>query len=87
MRFIVILTLLSSSLFAQKYRSSKKKQPKVEIGVGVINTTTPHYPGSDKRLNLTLPFPTVMYRGDILRSDEDGGLRGRFLHSDHFEIK
>lgn len=86
LKIFIFLVLISQTVFAQSYRSSKKTLPKLELGVGVGAASLPHYPGSDESHTVVLPFPTLIYRGDTFRSDEDGGLRGRFLYTDHFEI-
>lgn len=82
----ILISVLALPCYAQSYRSNQQIRPLVELGVGLVHASTPHYPGSDQSLNITLPVPALVYRGDIVRSDEDGGLRGRLLHSDQFEI-
>ncbi|MDC1174934.1 MipA/OmpV family protein, partial [Bacteriovoracaceae bacterium] len=59
---------------------------KYEFGVGLTHVNYPKYPGSNENESVTLPIPLFYYRGDIVRSDEDGGVRGRFFNNDHFEI-
>ena len=85
--FIFLSILLFSQIsLAQNYRSNKDQLPKLELGVGLGAAFLPHYPGSDETHTLVLPFPAIVYRGEKIRSDEDGGLRGRFYYSDRFEI-
>ncbi len=87
MKFIgVVFLLLPTWIWAQNYFNLEEDPPTLELGVALVNATTPHYPGSDQQTSITLPFPAIIYRGDKLRADEDGGFRGRFLHSDNFEL-
>ena len=55
--------------------------PLWELGVGVAAIDFPDYRGADERTSYVLPFPYVVYRGDIFRIDRDG-VRGRFFKSD-----
>ena len=48
-------------------------------GVGVINV--PHYRGSETEVDVALPFPYIIYRGDILRVDREDGIRGKLFRS------
>jgi outer membrane protein len=45
----------------------------------------PDYRGANERTNLLLPFPFLVYRGDVLKVDRDG-IRGLFLKSDAVEL-
>ena len=47
--------------------------------------TFPDYRGSDEGRGYVLPFPYVIYRGDILRVDRQG-VRGVFFESDRVEF-
>ena len=72
--FIFLSILLFSQIsLAQNYRSNKDQLPKLELGVGLGAAFLPHYPGSDETHTLVLPFPAIVYRGEKIRSDEDGG--------------
>lgn len=48
-------------------------------GVGVINV--PHYRGSETVVDVALPFPYIIYRGDFLRVDREDGIRGKLFQS------
>lgn len=63
-----------------------KPLPLIEAGVGAFHARFPHYPSANTYYSLTLPFPNFVYRGDILRADENGGLRSRFFNSENFEV-
>ena len=52
------------------------------MGAGVL----PHYPASDQNHFRMLPLPYFTSRGEVLRSDDKGILRGRILYSDRIEL-
>lgn len=84
---LVLLLLLSFSTQAQVTQSvTKGSRPLWEGGVALVSARVPAYPGADQYNHLTLPFPSFFYRGDLLRADEEGGMRGRFFKNDTFEI-
>ncbi len=62
------------------------KLPLWELGVGVGSVWMPDYPGSDKSRLWTLPFPWGVYRGDVFRSDREGGTRARLLKGASYEL-
>ncbi|MCK5072439.1 MAG: MipA/OmpV family protein [Bacteriovoracaceae bacterium] len=92
MKFLFLLSLAFTCLNAFAVRPEKfynpiiKICPLYELGIGVFHTTFPHYPGAESNRKLTIPFPSAIYRGDILRAKKDEGIRGRFLKSEHFEL-
>jgi hypothetical protein len=49
--------------------------PLWEVGAGVAVIDFPDYRGADERRVLVLPFPYVVYRGELLQADREG-LRG-----------
>ncbi len=53
-------------------------------GVGVINV--PHYRGSETEVDVALPFPYIIYRGDILRVDREDGIRGKLFQSQDIKL-
>ncbi|MGD8833613.1 MAG: MipA/OmpV family protein, partial [Desulfobacteraceae bacterium] len=60
------------------------RKPLWEAGVTGVALTLPHYVGSDEYYAFALPFPYLVYRGEIFKSDRDG-MRGLFFQSDRFE--
>ncbi len=60
-------------------------RPEWEFGIGATGFTFPDYRGSDESRGYLLPFPYVIYRGDILRVDRQG-VRGVFFESDRVEL-
>lgn len=81
------LALNSLNGFAQITKSlDGQSDPLWEAGAGLVTALTPAYPASEDTKQLTIPFPTFFYRGEILRADEEGGARGRFFKTENFEI-
>jgi outer membrane scaffolding protein for murein synthesis (MipA/OmpV family) len=79
--------IFSHSLQAQITKSLEGEAfPLWEAGGGAVAAVVPAYPGSEDTNNFFIPFPTFFYRGDVIRADEEGGMRGRFLKTDTFEI-
>jgi outer membrane protein len=61
------------------------KLPLWELGVGAGAITTPAYPGADTHSSRFLALPFLLYRGEVLRSDQSG-IGARLLHSDVAEF-
>jgi MipA family protein len=59
--------------------------PLWEAGVGGGFVSTPAYPGADTRSERGLALPFLLYRGPILRSDQQG-IGARLLRSDTTEF-
>lgn len=55
------------------------RQPKWEAGIGGLALTLPEYPASDEYRSLLLPLPYFVYRGRVLRADEQGSRLRRRL--------
>ena len=60
-------------------------RPEWEFGLGATGFTFPDYRGSDESRGYLLPFPYVIYRGDVLRVDRQG-VRGVFFETDRVEF-
>jgi outer membrane protein len=78
-RLLLLFALLSSLAARAELR------PEWEFGLGATAFTFPDYRGSDERRNFVLPFPYLIYRGDVLRVDRQG-VRGVFFESDRVEL-
>lgn len=61
------------------------EKPLWELGIGVTGLYFPDYPGSDQSSLYALPFPYVVYRGEILKADRHG-VRGIFFDTDRIEL-
>ncbi|NOX76987.1 MAG: MipA/OmpV family protein [Gammaproteobacteria bacterium] len=59
--------------------------PKFEWGVGVGSLRLPQYRGARGYSNYALPIPHVVYRGDLVRMDDEG-LRGRLFESERLRL-
>ncbi len=71
---------------AENPTPTEKKKPLWELGLGAAGLYLPHYPAAAQNQTRFLPFPFLIYRGKIFRSDEKGFLRGRILKSEKFEL-
>ena len=59
--------------------------PLWEAGAGVSALSLPDYRGSDHQSTYVLPFPYVIYRGDIFKVDREG-MRAKFFESDRIQF-
>jgi outer membrane scaffolding protein for murein synthesis (MipA/OmpV family) len=76
--FLFVLLLLV--LFLPKSAIGEEK-PKWELGVGVAFLQIPDYRGSDENRLYVLPYPYLIYRGDILKV-EDRRISGQIFKTD-----
>lgn len=83
---IVIFCLLSLQPAVAQEDFYGHQLPKFEGGVALGYFHIPRYPGSDENREIYLPLPFFIYRGDVVRADRDGGLRGRFLRGKAYEF-
>jgi len=82
-----LIFLFSNICYGQlNFSPMETHKPLYEIGAGSIYVNFPDYPGSSHNRNLTIPFPVFIYRGEVLRADEDGGIRGRFWDKSWIEL-
>jgi MipA family protein len=79
MRWMVLL------LGAMAVPAHAEPRPEWEFGIGATAFTFPDYRGSDESRGYLLPFPYLIYRGDVLRVDRQG-VRGVFFESDRVEL-
>lgn len=88
-RLVLFLLLFSVVVSAQPQVSEDilyPRLPRWEAGVGLGIVHLPDYPGADEERARYLPLPFFVYRGEVIRSDRDGGLRGRFINSERLEF-
>jgi outer membrane scaffolding protein for murein synthesis (MipA/OmpV family) len=74
-RVIIALLLLSfllpvSAICEENPLEKPPGKPLWELGVGVVLLQMPDYRGSDENRFYLLPYPYLVYRGDILKVDE-----------------
>jgi MipA family protein len=77
--------LFSSAAAAGALEPAGTPLPLWEVGVFGGTASTPAYPGSDDRSARTLILPFLIYRGEVLRSDQ-AGIGARLLHTDLVEF-
>jgi outer membrane scaffolding protein for murein synthesis (MipA/OmpV family) len=65
--------------------AQEARRPLLEAGVFVGGGLLPGYPATDRSDPRAVALPWVIYRGEILRSDERG-LRGRMFRSGDLEL-
>ena len=83
---VKILPVLGAIVLLSVTTALAEQKPLVELGVAGGAGYVPDYPaaGQNHFNGIALPFP--IYRGDFIRSDSKGLLRGRFIHSQNFEL-
>lgn len=79
---VLAFVLLGNTFVADTIAEEK---PEWEIGLGVGALSFPAYRGSDEQINIALPVPYIVYRGDWLRADREG-FRGIFFDSDRVNL-
>lgn len=65
--------------------SYSEELPLWELGLGVAVLNNPDYLGADETSTYVLPIPSIIYRGDKLRADEDG-IRGKLFANDRLTV-
>jgi MipA family protein len=78
-RVLLLILLLISIVFPKTAISAEK--PLWELGIGFSALLLPDYRGSDEYRVYPLPYPYVVYRGDVLRIDEHE-ISGRIFKTD-----
>lgn len=61
------------------------RKPLWEAGIGVATISFPDYRGADQRQTYVLPFPYVVYRGELLKLDREG-LRGLLYRGERVNV-
>ena len=84
--FVTILPVLAAIVHLSVASAVAERKPLVELGLAGGAGYIPDYPaaGQNHFNGIALPFP--IYRGDFIRSDSKGLLRGRFIHGQNFEL-
>ena len=84
--FVTILPALATIVYLSVASAVAERKPLVELGLAGGAGYIPDYPaaGQNHFNGIALPFP--IYRGDFIRSDSKGLLRGRIIHSENFEL-
>lgn len=75
--------------FEKNIQLQKEKMPtfsELELGIGYGYGSVPDYPGSDEYSSRSLLLPLFIYRGDVLKSDQDEGTRAELFKSRELEV-
>jgi len=85
---IVVILLLSLTLSSLSLAQEGTKAPKslYDIGVTAGAFEVPDYPGADQGRTRYLVLPYAIYRGKVIRTDDGGGIKGRFVSKDKWEL-
>ena len=79
------VALIGSSLSTHAFAQSTPEQPLWVVGGVTFGVSQQAYPGSDQQVNRFLPLPYFLYRGNVLRADQDSaGLRA--FKNETFEL-
>jgi len=65
--------------------SSAEEKPLWELGFGFFTLTSPDYRGSDESRAYLLPFPYIVYRGDIIKISRSG-IYSRLFETDRVNL-
>jgi hypothetical protein len=65
---------------------SAEPLPLYEVGLGAVEAYLPDYPGANQSHLQTLPVPYVVYRGETMRMDQNGGARAKFFDGEIYEF-
>lgn len=85
MKRLLGFSLACAGSFAQADASARHGLPLWEVGVFGVGISQQAYPGSDEHAKRTLVLPYAVYRGEVLRADDEGaGLRA--VRSERFEL-
>lgn len=84
LRLLALLAALVFSTAASAQTAGGK--PLWELGVVAGGGYLPDYPASDEYHGRAIALPLIIYRGDILRADEKGLVRGRIVRTRDLEL-
>lgn len=87
------MSFYSSKLFAAAFLLSAplchaqqaSALPLWEVGLGAAGLSMPAYPGASERSSRLLPFPYLIYRGEILRAGQEG-INARLFNTDRVQF-
>ncbi len=68
------------------FESIEESQPLWEFGAGGGYAQTPNYPASSERNHVALAAPYFIYRGDIFRVGDGGGVRAVVAEQSNWEL-
>jgi outer membrane scaffolding protein for murein synthesis (MipA/OmpV family) len=80
-----VATLFLASAGAWAAPPADRNLPLWEAGLGAGVVSTPAYPGAETHSSRGLVLPFLIYRGEVLRSDQ-GGIGARLVNTDALEF-
>lgn len=83
---LILMGLIVAGTPARAEQSAAPALPLWEVGVGAGAGWLPDYPAADQGRVRALALPVIRYRGEFLRSDERGLLRGRLMRNRDLEL-
>jgi len=66
--------------------AAEREKPLFELGLAGGGGYLPDYPAAGQNHGHAIALPFFAYRGDVVRSDEKGLLRGRFIRTESVEF-
>ena len=82
---LAAMAVAAATIAAVTHAARAAELPLWEAGAGVAVLNFPDYRGSDQRHTLVLPFPYLVYRGDLLKADRES-IRGQFYKNDRLDL-
>jgi hypothetical protein len=76
-----MMVTLMLSVFLLPSNAIGEEKPLWEVGAGLALLQMPDYRGSDENRLYLLPYPYIIYRGDILKVDRER-ISGRIFKTD-----
>ncbi len=80
---LALLGFFGSNLYAAE--STATEEPKIELGIGLAVQSLRDYRGSSHHQTNGLPFPYIVYRGDIIELDRDTA-KGKLFSTENVEL-
>lgn len=85
MKRLLVASLVCSAALARADAPKRPDLPLWEVGVAAGTLSQQAYPGADEQVRRTPVLPYVVYRGKVLRADDEGaGLRA--VRTEGFEL-
>lgn len=83
---VAIILFGSCFSFSSAYAEDEALDlPKYEFGLGIGGVNQPHYPSSNQTKTTIIPFPYLIYRGDVVKVGR-GGIVGELFDSKYVTL-